>query len=133
MTSETVAKVLTTVETTRARLRSISEGSSQIQSIAEDAASGLGAVLEAAITNQKWTDDTSAAADQAKALVGGITEQLKKISGRTEAFLAAAEQIAAASEQQTASTEEIAGSAGQLAGVAERLSGDVSSFKLPGR
>ncbi|MCZ6918198.1 MAG: methyl-accepting chemotaxis protein [Gemmatimonadetes bacterium] len=132
MTSETVGKVLSTVETTRERLERIAEGSSSVQEIAQAAAAGLQEVSEAAANNRAWTDEISGAADRARELVEDITKRLQEISGRTDAFLAAAEEIAASSQQQTASTEEIAGTAAQLAQVAERLTSNVSMFRLHG-
>jgi methyl-accepting chemotaxis protein len=132
MTSDTVAKVLSTVETTRTRLEGIAEDSTSVHEIAQAAAVGLQEVAEASASNRAWTDEISGAADRARELVEDITNRLQEISARTDSFLAAAEEIAASSQQQTASTEEIAGSAAQLAQVAERLTSNVSMFRLRG-
>ena len=130
MTSETVGKVLTNVERTRTRFKGIAAGSESVQEIAQSAARGLAEVAEAAAGNKAWTDETSGAAEQAQRFVQDISAELTDISGRTEAFLTAAEEIAASAQQQTASTQEIAASAAKLAEVAERLTGNVSSFRL---
>lgn len=130
MTSDTVTRVLSTVNNVRSRLDGIAQGSSYVESVARAAADGLQEVAEAAAVNSTWTNETSKAAGQARKHVAEITTQLESISSQTETFLAAAEQIAASAQEQTASTEEIAGSAAQLAGVSERLTSDVATFRV---
>lgn len=132
ITSETVGKVLQTVETTHTRLNRIAEGSNAVRGVAASAAKALREVSESAGENSVWSEEISRGADQERELVAEISQRLKSLAEGTESFLAAAEQIAATAQQQTASAEEIASSASQLAEASERLTANVSSFRLMG-
>jgi methyl-accepting chemotaxis protein len=132
ITSETVGKVLQTVQTTHDRLNRIAEGSNAVRDVAQSAAQALKEVSDAASENSVWSEEISRSADQERELVAEISVRLKSLASGTESFLAAAEEIAATAEEQTASAEEIASSAGQLAEASERLTANVSSFRLMG-
>lgn len=129
-TSETVAKILGTVQTTRSRLGRLVEGSSAVQEVARSAASGLQEVAQAAADYASWTDEISEGAADARRLVAEITERLQVLAGSTESGLAAAEALADTAARQTESSQEIAASAVHLLEVADRLTSDVKSFRL---
>jgi methyl-accepting chemotaxis protein len=129
-TSEAVTKILHTVQTTKARLERLVEGSSAIQEVAESAARGLQEVASAAADNGSWTEEMSGGAAAARQLVEEISHRLRVIEGRTEAVLSAVDGLAGTAAQQAASAQGIAGWANQMTAVSERLTSDVSSFQL---
>ncbi len=128
--SQTVSRVLQTIDTTRLRLKRIAEGSSAIQQVAESAARGLEEVATATADNGTWTDVISRSADEARELVAEITERLQSLAAGTESLVAAVSQIASTAEEQTATSEEIARSATQLAEASKELTANVASFTL---
>lgn len=129
-TENTVNRILQIVDTARARLERLAEGSTAVQEVAESAALGLQEVADGAAEHSVWTEEISNAANGAQSLVAEMTRRLTTLADGTEAFLNAVEDLAATAQEQTASTEEIAGSAGQLATASGRLNENVSSFRL---
>jgi methyl-accepting chemotaxis protein len=129
-TSEAVAKILHTVQTTKSRLERLVEGSSAIQEVAESAARGLQEVAEAAADHGSWTQEMSGGATAARQLVEEISQRLRVIEGRTQAVLSAVDGLAGTAQQQAASARGIASWANQMTAVSERLTSDVSSFQL---
>ncbi len=129
-TSETVARVIATVEATRDRLTALAAESEAVRAVADDAAQGLNEVTDQASESSAWADEISKAADDARHLVDGITKRLRTIAEGTESFVAAVQQIAASAEEQSASTQEIASSAAHLAEASEKLNAGVTQFRL---
>ncbi len=132
-TERVVGDVLRGIEQSRTTSERVVGTVNEVRAATRQGSESFGEIERAVVGAEQWTGSIERAAGVANRLVVELRERLTTLSGGTDAFAAAMQEVAASSEEQSASTEQIAAAAAALHSAAERLSHLVANLRLDGR
>jgi methyl-accepting chemotaxis protein len=129
-TESVVNGVLSGIEDSRESAGRAVAMADEVRNTTSLASASFSEIERAVADAEAWTNSVAESSASTGQLVARMTERLEILTGGTESFAAAMQQVAASSEEQSAATQEIAGAANTLVQAAERLTTLVNALKI---